>query len=93
MKLVFTFFFIFSHLPVTELCASHLLCQGLFNKEPLGSWFSAVALSYALIDNSDGKEKLLNVKLALKEQDQNPPTLLQQIVSSIQTVCNVCVQL
>lgn len=89
MELIFTFFFIFLHRSVIETCASHLLCQGLFNKEPLGSWFSAVALSYALIDNSDGKEKLLNVKLAFKEQDQNPPTLLQQIVSSIQTVCDV----
>jgi len=73
---------------VTETCASHLLCQGLFNKEPLGSWFSAVALSYALIDNPDGKEKLLNVKLASKDQD--PPTLLQQIVNSIQTVSDFC---
>lgn len=70
---------------VTETCASHLLCQGLFNKEPLGSWFSAVALSYALIDNPEGKEKLLSVQLASK--DQSPPTLLQQIVTSIQTVC------
>jgi len=69
---------------VTETCASHLLCQGLFNKEPLGSWFSAVALSYALIDNPDGKEKLLNVKLASKD-NQDPPTLLQQIVTSVQT--------
>jgi len=70
---------------VTETCVSHLLCQGLFSKEPLGSWFSAVALSYALIDNPDGKEKLLDVKLAMKDKD--PPTLMQQIVSSIQTVC------
>ncbi|XP_025419531.1 general vesicular transport factor p115 [Sipha flava] len=68
---------------VTETCASHLLCQGLFSKESLSSWFAAVALSYALIDNPDGKEKLLNVKLA--SNDPNPPTLLQQIVSSIQT--------
>ncbi|VVC32510.1 Hypothetical protein CINCED_3A016697 [Cinara cedri] len=67
---------------VTETCASHLLCQGLFNKEPLGSWFSAVALSHALIDNPDGKEKLLDIKLA--SNDQDPPTLLQQIISSIQ---------
>lgn len=74
---------------VVETCASHLLCQGLFSKEPLSTWFSAVALSYALIDNPEGKEKLLNVKLASKDQD--PPTLLQQIVSSIQTVCFLCV--
>lgn len=70
---------------MTETCASQLLCQGLFSKEPLGSWFSSVALSYALIDNPDGKEKLLNVKLA--SNDLDPPALLQQIVSSIQTVC------
>ncbi|XP_015379164.1 PREDICTED: general vesicular transport factor p115 [Diuraphis noxia] len=68
---------------VTETCISNLLCQGLFNKEPLNSWFSAVALSYALIDNPDGKEKLLNVKLS--SNDNEPPTLLQQIVISIQT--------
>jgi len=70
---------------VTETCISNLLCQGLFNKEPLNSWFSAVALSYALIDNPDGKEKLLDVKLS--SNDNEPPTLLQQIVISIQTVC------
>lgn len=81
------FIIIFTH-TVIETCASHLLCQGLFSKEPLSSWFSAVALSYALIDNPDGKEKLLNVKLASKGED--PPTLLQQIVSSIQKVCFLC---
>lgn len=70
---------------VVETCTSHLLCQGLFSKESLSSWFSSVALSYALINNQEGKEKLLNVKLASKEED--PPTLLQQIVTSIQTVC------
>ncbi|KAE9541043.1 hypothetical protein AGLY_004288 [Aphis glycines] len=68
---------------VTETCISNLLCRGLFNKEPLNSWFSAVVLSHALIDNPEGKEKLLNVKLS--SSDNNPPTLLQQIVSSIQT--------
>lgn len=68
---------------VTETCISNLLCRGLFNKEPLNSWFSAVALSYALIDNPEGKEKLLNVKLS--SNDNEPPTLLQQIVISIQT--------
>jgi hypothetical protein len=57
----------------------------------LSSWFAAVALSYALIDNPDGKEKLLNVKLA--SNDPNPPTLLQQIVSSIQTVCYMNISL
>lgn len=81
------FIIIFTH-TVIETCASHLLCQGLFSKEPLSSWFSAVALSYALIDNPDGKEKLLNVKLASKGED--PPTLLQQIVSSIQKVYFFC---
>ncbi|XP_022175711.1 general vesicular transport factor p115 isoform X2 [Myzus persicae] len=69
---------------VTETCISHLLCRGLFNKEPLNSWFSAVALSYALIDNPEGKEKLLNVKLSSNDNNE-PPTLLQQIVISIQT--------
>ncbi|XP_025207889.1 general vesicular transport factor p115 [Melanaphis sacchari] len=68
---------------VTETCISNLLCRGLFNKEPLNSWFSAVVLSHALIDNPEGKEKLLNVKLS--SSDNDPPTLLQQIVSSIQT--------
>jgi len=76
---------------VTETCASHLLCQGLFSKEPLSSWFSAVALSYTLIDNPDGKEKLLNVKLAFKDKD--PPTLMQQIVSAIHTVCFLCISM
>lgn len=73
---------------VTETCISNLLCRGLFNKEPLNCWFSAVALSYALIDNPEGKEKLLNVKLS--SNDNEPPTLLQQIVISIQTVCIFC---
>lgn len=86
IKIVYSYF----KNTVTETCASHLLCQGLFSKEPLGSWFSAVALSYALIDNPDGKEKLLNVKLATIDED--PPTLLQQIVSSIQKVCFLCIQ-
>lgn len=89
LNFYFIFFhYIYSIFAVTETCASHLLCQGLFSKESLGSWFAAVALSYALIDNPDGKEKLLNVKLA--SNDADPPTLLQQIVSSIQTVCVLC---
>jgi len=70
----------------SETCISNTLCEGLFKKEPLNCWFSAVALSYALIDNPEGKEKLLNVK----SSDNESLTLLQQIVNSIQTVCIFC---
>lgn len=46
------------------LTTGQLLCSGLFNTDPLSSWFSAVALSHTLIENPAQKEQLLRVLLA-----------------------------
>lgn len=60
-----------------------LLCGGLFSPDPLSNWFSAVALSHALIDNATQKEQLLRVLLATNI-GKPPITLLQQCVLLLQ---------
>lgn len=60
-----------------------LLCGGLFSLDSLSNWFSAVALSHALIDDSTQKEQLLRVLLATNI-GKPPVTLMQQCVMLLQ---------
>lgn len=60
-----------------------LLCGGLFSLDSLSNWFSAVALSYALIDDNTQKEQLLRVLLATNI-GKPPVTLMQQCVMLLQ---------
>ncbi|XP_046602584.1 general vesicular transport factor p115 isoform X1 [Neodiprion lecontei] len=66
-----------------SLTTGQLLCGGLFSLDPLSNWFSAVALSHALIDNSIQKEQLLRVLLATNI-GKPPVTLMQQCVMLLQ---------
>ncbi|XP_063974327.1 general vesicular transport factor p115 [Diachasmimorpha longicaudata] len=66
-----------------SLTTGQLLCGGLFSPDPLSNWFSAVALSHALIDNLSQKEQLLRVLLATNI-GKPPVTLLQQCVMLLQ---------
>ncbi|XP_034952412.1 general vesicular transport factor p115 [Chelonus insularis] len=66
-----------------SLTMGQLLCGGLFSPDPLSNWFSAVALSYALIDNPTQQEQLLRVLLATKI-GKPPVTLMQQCVMLLQ---------
>ncbi|XP_066584659.1 general vesicular transport factor p115 isoform X2 [Prorops nasuta] len=60
-----------------SLTTGQLLCSGLFSLDSLSNWFSAVALSHALIDNTAQKEQLLKVLLATNI-GKPPITLMQQ---------------
>ncbi len=67
----------------TSLTTGQLLCGGLFSPDSLSNWFSAVALSHALIDNPAQKEQLLRVLLATNIGTP-PVTLMQQCVILLQ---------
>ncbi|XP_078045373.1 general vesicular transport factor p115 isoform X1 [Augochlora pura] len=66
-----------------SLTTGQLLCGGLFSPDSLSNWFSAVALSHALIDDSTQKEQLLRVLLATNI-GKPPVTLMQQCVMLLQ---------
>lgn len=66
-----------------SLTTGQLLCGGLFSLDSLSNWFSAVALSYALIDDNAQKEQLLRVLLATNI-GKPPVTLMQQCVMLLQ---------
>ncbi|XP_054007785.1 general vesicular transport factor p115 isoform X1 [Hylaeus anthracinus] len=66
-----------------SLTTGQLLCGGLFTPDSLSNWFSAVALSHALIDDSTQKEQLLRVLLATNI-GKPPVTLMQQCVILLQ---------
>ncbi|XP_012235787.1 general vesicular transport factor p115 [Linepithema humile] len=66
-----------------SLTTGQLLCGGLFSTDSLSNWFSAVALSHALIENISQKEQLLRVLLATNI-GKPPVTLLQQCVMLLQ---------
>ncbi|XP_076233251.1 general vesicular transport factor p115 isoform X2 [Calliopsis andreniformis] len=66
-----------------SLTTGQLLCGGLFSTDSLSNWFSAVALSYALIDDGTQKEQLLRVLLATNI-GKLPVTLMQQCVMLLQ---------
>lgn len=68
---------------VPSLTTGQLLCGGLFSLDSLSNWFSAVALSYALIDDNTQKEQLLRVLLATNI-GKPPVTLMQQCVMLLQ---------
>lgn len=66
-----------------SLTTGQLLCGGLFSPDSLSNWFSVVALSHALIDDSTQKEQLLRVLLATNI-GKPPVTLMQQCVMLLQ---------
>lgn len=61
----------------------HLLVAGLLSGHMLSTWFSAVALSHALVENPAQKEQLLRVALATAPGAQ-PVSLLQQCCTLLQ---------
>lgn len=67
----------------STLTTGQLLCSGLFNTDPLSSWFSSVALSHTLIENPAQKEQLLRVLLATTAGAQ-PVSLLHQCAIYLQ---------
>jgi hypothetical protein len=70
---------------VINLTTGQLLCGGLFSGDVLSNWFSAVALSYALVENPAQKEQLLRVLLATNVG--NPPvSLMHQCTMLLQQV-------
>jgi hypothetical protein len=60
-----------------SVSAGQLLCGGLFSTDPLSTWFAAVALLHAIVDNPAQKEQLLRVQLATS-LGHPPVSLLQQ---------------
>lgn len=68
---------------VANLTTGQLLCGGLFSGDPLSNWFSAVALSYALVENPAQKEQLLRVLLAT-HIGSLPVSLLHQCTMLLQ---------
>lgn len=60
-----------------------MLCAGLFSSDSTSNWFSAVALSHALINNNIQKEELLRVLLATNI-GKPPVTLMQQCILLLQ---------
>ncbi|XP_077267281.1 general vesicular transport factor p115 [Temnothorax americanus] len=66
-----------------SITTGQLLCGGLFSIDSLSNWFSAVALSHALIENISQKEQLLRVLLATNI-GKPPVTLMQQCVMLLQ---------
>lgn len=70
---------------VSSLTTGQLLCGGLFSLDPLSNWFSAVALSHALIDNATQKENMLRSLLATASGNQSMPvSLMQQCINLLQ---------
>jgi len=70
---------------VVSLTTGQLLCGGLFSGDALSNWFSAVALSHALVENPAQKEQLLRVLLATNIGSP-PVSLLHQCTVLLQQV-------
>ncbi|XP_034834591.1 general vesicular transport factor p115 isoform X1 [Maniola hyperantus] len=68
---------------VSSLTSGQILCGGLFSSDVLSNWCAAVALSHALIDNTQQKEQLLRVLLATTVGG-NPVSLLHQCTLLLQ---------
>lgn len=78
---------LYDHVLVTvaNLTTGQLLCGGLFSGDALSNWFSAVALSHALVENPAQKEQLLRVLLATNVGSP-PISLLHQCTMLLQQV-------
>jgi len=72
-------------LSASSVSAGQLLCSGLFSSDGLSTWFAAVALLHAMIDNSTQKEQLLRVQLATS-LGHPPVSLLQQCTNILTQV-------
>ena len=68
-----------------NVSAGQLLCGGLFSPDCLSQWLSAIALSHALVSNTNNKELLLRVHLAVSK-DAPPVSLLHQAFNILQQV-------
>jgi hypothetical protein len=68
-----------------QISAGQLLCGGLFSTDCLSHWLSSVALSHALVSNTNNRELLLRVHLAIAK-DVAPVSLLQQAFNILQMV-------
>lgn len=78
----------FSDLAMQNISAGQLLCGGLFSTDCLSHWLSSVALSHALVGNTNNKELLLRVHLAIAK-DAAPVSLLQQAFNILQQVLHL----
>ncbi|ESN92897.1 hypothetical protein HELRODRAFT_69392 [Helobdella robusta] len=67
---------------VNQISSGQLLCTGLFNNDPLSTWFSAISLLHSIINNQDQKEQLLRVQLATS-LGNTPVTLIQQCANML----------
>ncbi|XP_050512744.1 general vesicular transport factor p115 [Diabrotica virgifera virgifera] len=72
-----------SNTAASNLSMGQILCSGLFSKDHLSNWFSAVAMSHCLIENPAQKEQLLRVLLATSLGSQ-PVSLLHQCAVYLQ---------
>ena len=75
---------------VNSASAGQLLCGGLFSADPLSTWFAAVALLHAVVDNPAQKEQLLRVQLATS-LGHPPVSLLQQCTNILTQVNNTII--
>lgn len=78
-------FSLFRVIAMQQISAGQLLCGGLFSTDCLSHWLSSVALSHALVNNTNNRELLLRVHLAIAK-DVAPVSLLQQAFSILQLV-------
>jgi len=69
----------------SSVSAGQLLCSGLFSSDGLSTWFAAVALLHAIVENSTQKEQLLRVQLATS-LGHPPVSLLQQCTNILTQV-------
>lgn len=68
---------------IRSVTPGQLLCGGLFSPDYLSQWLSSVALSHALVGNTNNKELLLRVRLAVS-RDAPPVSLLHQTFAALQ---------
>lgn len=68
---------------INQLTAGQLLCGGLFNPDPLSTWFASICLLHSIVNNNAQKEQLLRVQLT--NGLGNPPVALIQQCTNILT--------
>lgn len=84
-KIFFLLTLLSLYVAMQNITAGQLLCGGLFSADCLSHWLSSVALSHSLIGNTNNKELLLRVHLAIAK-DAAPISLLQQAFNILQQV-------
>lgn len=71
--------------------AGILLCHGLFSPDYLSQWLSSVALSHALVSNTNNKELSLRVRLA-NAVNADAVSLLHLVFNILQQVVTSWIQ-